>query len=197
VKLASLMTRWRQAGLALALSVMVIAGRAFADEIPVPIDLQAELLSKVVAYDRSLAARAGDRVHVLLVAKPGDPASMPAVLQMRQALSRIDTFGSLAHVEMVVEYSTPSALAELCRAQRAAIVYFGPGFSDDIPGIRAALDSTQTLTVTAMPGDVPRGIILGFDLVSGRPKLLYQLTQARRQRVDLKADVLKLMRIFE
>jgi hypothetical protein len=167
------------------------------DDMPVPIDLQAELLSKVTAYDRGAAGRAGQVVHVLLVAKHGDPSSMPAVLQMRQALTRVGLFGSLSHVEQVIEYTNAAALADMCRSQNAAIVYFGPGFRDDVASIRVALESVTTLTVAAQPADVPRGIVLGFDLVSGRPKLLYQLTQARKQHVDLKADVLKLMRIYE
>jgi hypothetical protein len=44
---------------------------------------------------------------------------------------------------------------------------------------------------------VPAGIVLGFDLVSGRPKLVVNLSQARRQHVDFRAEVLKLMKVYE
>ena len=47
------------------------------------------------------------------------------------------------------------------------------------------------------PDYVPGGIVLGFDVVSGRPKLLVHLTQAKRQNVALRAEALKLMRVFE
>jgi hypothetical protein len=44
---------------------------------------------------------------------------------------------------------------------------------------------------------VPAGIVLGFDVVSGRPKLLVNLTQAKRQNVSLRAEALKLMKVYE
>ena len=40
-------------------------------------------------------------------------------------------------------------------------------------------------------------LVFGFDLVSGRPKLLLNLTQAKLQNVAMKAAVLKLMQVFE
>jgi len=36
---------------------------------------------------------------------------------------------------------------------------------------------------------------LGFDIVSGKPKLVYSLKAAARQRVDVGAGVLALMRV--
>ena len=48
-----------------------------------------------------------------------------------------------------------------------------------------------------MPDYVKEGIVLGFDVVSGRPKLLFNLPQARLQKVALTATVLKLMTVYE
>ena len=53
------------------------------------------------------------------------------------------------------------------------------------------------MTVGAVGSYVKGGIVLGFDLVSGKPKLLVNLTQARRQHVDLSSSVLKLAEITE
>ena len=39
--------------------------RSRAELVAVPIELQAELLAKVAAYDRNMALRAGDRLQVL------------------------------------------------------------------------------------------------------------------------------------
>jgi hypothetical protein len=55
----------------------------------------------------------------------------------------------------------------------------------------------DVLSATGVPDYVPSGIVLGFDVVSGRPKLLVHLTQARLQKVELRADLLKLMKVFE
>jgi hypothetical protein len=180
-----------------ALSAALVFEMALADDIAVPADLQATLLAKVVPYDRNLSERAGDRVHTLIVGKSKDPTSMPFVRQMNQALGEIDRFGVFPHDEQIVEFTTAAALAEKCRAERISIVYLGPGLHGDIDAIRTAVEPLSILTVTANPEEVLRGVVLGFDLVQGKPKLVIHLPQARKQRVNLAADLLKLMRIVD
>jgi hypothetical protein len=182
---------------AVAAFALLPHGLARADDVPVPAELQATLLAKVATYDRNLRERAGERVHVVLVGKPSDPTSMPFVRQMSQALSAVGTFDRLPHDEEIVEYKGADDLARRCRASRASIVYLGPGFRDDIDAIRDALESLSLMTVSATPEDVQRGIVLGFDLVSGKPKLVVHLGQSRKQRVDFTAEMLKLVRIVD
>jgi hypothetical protein len=189
-------TRRRFASMLVGLSIPIVCGVAHADDVPVPVDLQATLLAKVVTYDRNLPERAGDRVRTLLVGRSSDPTSMPFLRQMQQALGAIDRFGSLPHTEEIVEFTTAAALLEKCRNEHIAIVYLGPGLRADIEAIRDALETLSILTVSANPEDVQRGIVLGFDLVYGKPKLVVHLAQARKQRVDLVAEVLKLMRVI-
>src|SRR4051794_20801665 len=57
-----------------------------AQEVAVPITVQAALLAKVAGYDKNLQQRANDKVKVLLVRKAGDGDSGRAALQMRSAL---------------------------------------------------------------------------------------------------------------
>jgi hypothetical protein len=54
----------------------------------------------------------------------------------------------------------------------------------------------DVLTVSAVPDYVPKGIVLGFDLVGGHPKMLVNLGQATRQHVAFTTDVLRLMRVY-
>lgn len=48
------------------------------------------------------------------------------------------------------------------------------------------------MTVAAEPSAVIRGIAVGFDLLSGQPKILVNLSQAKLQNVQLPASVLSL-----
>lgn len=172
--------------------------RTAAADVTVPIRLQAELLAKVASYDRNFAERTGDRVRTLLLVKPGDHESSRAAAEMKSALSSISTIGTLSHDEEIVPFSDVPALAEQCRARKIAITYFAPGFDDrQIEAIREALGSLSLLTVGSLAEYIPAGIVLGFDLVSGRPKLLVNLTQARRQHVEFRAEILKLTKVFE
>ena len=170
---------------------------ARAEDVSVPERLQAELVAKMAAYDRGFAHRAGDRVHVVIIDKPDDAESARAATHLESAFHALPDVGGLPHDEAIVAWQGVAALPEVVRARHASIVYFTPGFAPDIADIRAALDGVDVLSVTAVPEYVSRGIVLGFDVVSGKPKLLVNLAQARRQRVAFMAEVLKLAKVFE
>lgn len=161
-----------------------------------PADLQAELLAKLAAYDRNLTARAKDGARVLLVVKPGDARSRLAAASMKNALSRVERIGGLPHQETVVQYDSASALAKLCRSERVAVIYVTPGFDGDIDALQGALAGVDVLSVSAVPEYVPRGIVLGFELVSGKPRISLNLEQAKLQNVNFKADVINLMKVY-
>lgn len=167
-----------------------------AEETAVPAELQAELISKLSAYDRNFAARAGDTAKVLLVVKPGDARSKLSAAAMLLALSRLDRVGGLPHEERIVQYETSDGLARLCRAVHAAVVYITPGFDDAVEDIRASLRGVDVLSVGAVEDYVPKGIVLGFELVSGKPRISFNLEQAKLQNVNFKADALSLMKVY-
>lgn len=185
------------AGAALALSVHGASGRAHAEEVPVPVGLQAELLAKLAAYDKNLPARAGPRLHVLILSKPQIPESMRVAAQMQKALEQIPTIAGLPQDTQIAAYTTAEDLAIMCRSKRVAILYVTPGFDGDVGAIAKNLEGVDVLSVAAVASYVPKGIVLGFDLVSGKPKLVVNLTHARLQKVAFKADVLKLMKIHD
>jgi hypothetical protein len=179
----------------LALPLVVSPGHA--ESVTAPVVLQAELLAKVAEYDRNFAARAGDRAQVLLVTQPTNADSVTVAQQMSSALGRLSEIAGLPHDETIIRYPGATELARVCRERHVSIVYFGPGFRDDVGDIRAALSGVDVLTVASVPDYVKEGIVLGFDVVSGHPKLLFNLPQARLQKVALTATVLKLMTVYE
>lgn len=162
----------------------------------VPAGLQAELLSKLAAYDRNYEARAAGKAHVLIVSKAGEPRSTLHAAVMRSELGKLERIGGLPHRETTMTYEDAGALARRCKSESVDIVYVTPGLEDEVSAIHKALSGLDVLSVSAIPESVPEGIVLGFELVSGKPKILLNLPQARRQNVHFKADVLKLMKVY-
>ncbi len=183
--------------LTLCVAVFTRGDEAVADESAVPEKLQAELVAKIAGYDRNFTARAGDRAHVVIVDKPDDADSARSAAHFEAALHELPDVGGLAHDEAIVAWPGAAGLADLVRSRHAAIVYFTPEFAAEVGAIRAALDGVDVLSVAAVPDYVPQGIVLGFDLVSGKPKLLVNLPQSRRQHVAFMAEILKMARVYE
>jgi len=184
--------------LALGLSGLVLSApkASYGEASQLPASVQAALLENLAGYDRNFAARAGSKAIILLAVMPGDTESNRAALELKGALSRLPTVGSLPHEEQVINFTNAGALADAVRSRKAAIVCFGPGFDKQLAAIKGAFSSLNVLTIGAVPDYVPAGIVLGFDLVSGKPKLLVNVDQAKKQQVSIPASVLKLMKVY-
>jgi hypothetical protein len=168
----------------------------YAQEASVPADMQAELLAKLETYDRSFAERAGTTARVLIVTRSGNGRSEASAADMKAALARVDRIGGLPHQEISASYQGADALAQRCRSEQIAIVYVTPGLDDEVDAIKTSMTGVSVLTVGAVPVDVPRGIVLGFELEAGKPRILLNLAQAKAQGVNFAADVMRLMKVF-
>ncbi len=178
------------------LATALSARPAVAEEPLVPPNVEAALTAKVAGYDRHLVARAGAVVKVLVVEQPDDPVSRRTAEFFADAMHDIDRIGGLPHDELRTRYTGAEALAKAVRESGAAIVFLSSGLAADAAAIGDALANVSVLSVGAEPGAVARGVVLSFDLVQAKPKLLINLSRARAQGVDLPAGVLGLAGIY-
>lgn len=185
----------RAAALLVLVCLLLTTSSLPADEVQVPEGLQAELLARLLPYDRNFQARAGGRVEIVILVKAGNVRSKISASQLERRLSALDRIGGLPHEVDIVQYESASALAKACASRRVSVVYLTPGFDDEVTEIRTALSSVNVLSVAAVPGYVPNGIVVGFELTSGKPRMLINLAQAKRQKVDFRAAVLNLMKV--
>jgi hypothetical protein len=167
------------------------------EDLEVPARIQAELVGKLASYNRTFAERAGANAVLAIVVKPGDAGSARAISQIAGAFKELPLIGGLPHAEVVVPWKGAANLAEVCTKQNVAIVYLAPGLPAEVESISKGLEGTKVLTVGSVATYVGRGAVLGFELVSGRTKLVIDLAQAKRQDVLFRAEALKLMRIVE
>lgn len=184
----------RRVALLAGIGSLLVPATTLADA-AVPYPLQAQLMAKVASYDRRFRERNGGKVLALLVSKRGNAESAQVAQQLKAALAELPTIGDLPHHEELVSYDGVDALARVVRERKAGIVYLCPGFDGEIAALRKALASARTLTVAAVSDYVASGVVLGFDLVSGKPKLLVHLAAALEQGIEFRSDVLRLMKV--
>lgn len=163
----------------------------------VPLSLQAELTVRVAAHDKRLPARAATGVvRIAVYTSPCDAESRAIANAFVAALRDVPTVAGLPHEDEVAFYESATALASRVNARHTSIAYLTPSLSSEVPAIARALDGMSVLTVAATADDVPRGAVLGFELVGGKTKLLVNLGQAKKQDVQLPANVLKLATVY-
>jgi hypothetical protein len=180
------------------ISATVLSRRASAEEVAVPVPLQIELFAKVAAYDKNLPARAGAAVRVLVLSKSSDPDSERFAQQAKNQLEKKNTIAGLPVEVSSLGFSDAAALAKHVKSKRIAAIYLSSGFaSAEIVTLAKALEGVSVLTAGAVPKQVSAGVVLGFDLVGGKPKLLVHLKQAKKQKVELSSKLLKLVKVIE
>ena len=189
--------RRRAIAVLLALAFLLVTPRSTAEDVAVPIVLQAELAVKVAAYDKNFVARAGDRARVIILVRNGDDLSSRTAKAFAKELGGYPKIAGLPHDDTIAAYTTAPALAAVCKSQHIALVYVTPGLGGELGAIRAALEGGDVLTVASVAEYVPKGVVFGFDLVSGKTTLVVNLTQAKKQHVDFKAGILKMMKVTE
>jgi hypothetical protein len=180
-------------------TAMVLAGLMAstpADSLVVPPELQVELLAKVVRYDRQFAARPDEVVQVLVVYAPGSAESTRIGQELLGALANTPKLGGRAHRDELLGFTSDEALLAAIKAKKAAIVLFAPELASRAADLARLLSGCACLTVSSTPAGVREGLVLGFDLVSGKPRMLFNLGQSRRQGADFRAELLRLMTVF-
>ena len=181
----------------LSLAGIAVWGTARADTPSVPLPLQVELCSKVIEYVQEPAVLSLDRIRIGIVVKTGSPESMRAGAELKAAFDRAVIANGHAHEQSIVEWSNAKALAEQARSRNLTVLYFTPGLDAEIGPSAAALVGQRIVTVGAVDSFVSAGVVMGFELVSGHPKMILNLRQAKRQDIVLRAAIIRLMRIVE
>ena len=163
----------------------------------VPLQLQADLSAKVVEYAQDPPVRSVDVVRIGILVNAARPESTRAGTELRVAFDRMAAIGGRPHEQSILQWTTPHDLAQEVRRRNLTIVYFTPGLDAEILALARELRGMRLITIAAVDSYVQSGAVLGFELVSGHPKMVFNAGQAKQQGVTFRSAVMKLMRIIE
>jgi hypothetical protein len=145
-----------------------------------------------------MPARAGSLLRIAILTKKGNAESASTAAHLQAAFETLGSIAGLPHQEQTVSFVDATALAALVKTESLAIVYLTQGFDGDVDAIRGALDGVSVMTCATVPDYVARGgAVIGFDLVSGKSKILVNLPQAKKQSVNLDSNVLMIATVFK
>jgi hypothetical protein len=169
--------------------------RVRALEPEVPVRLQVDLLNRVIPYDRNFSVRVRGELTVAVVVDSDSADSTRIGALLMDVLKDRSSLGRFRHRAALIHFTTASAMAEECKRMGAGIVYFTPDVRASAATLVASLQSLHVMSIASSPEHVAQGLVLGFAVRSGKPRLLVNLTQARRQRIDFSADFLRIAEV--
>lgn len=170
-------------------------GTAFSAEPEVPVRLQVSLLDRVIPYDRNFSVRVHGKLNVIVLVDPATPESIRIGTLLQGELSGFSSLGGYPFATTRWSLTTAPALVAECSRLHAGVVYVTPGLREPVAKLAAALVGLRILTVGTMAEHAAEGTVLGAAARSGKPRVLVNLSQARAQAVDFRADFLRMAEV--
>lgn len=180
---------------ALALTILCTIGvRAIrAQEMDLPIAIQVPLFLKVMAFDRQRNLQPESALVVGIAFQSGFRASATA----RAEVERLLRSSTERKVRVVVIDLDHDRLADVLQQQHVTALYVSPLRAYSIAEIAAVAMAAHVTTMTGVPAYVQQGLSIGARLQSERPKLLVNITAARKSGADFTSELLKLAEVIE
>jgi hypothetical protein len=180
--------------------LLLIAGlRAYAQDMPVPAGLQAQIFIKVLLFDRAYERRAEDGFVVAVLYQEGYRRSFLAREEFaaaaahwgEEAPATVSFLCSFIDVDKATDL--PAALA----ASGADILYVAPLRSFDIGRIAAVGRDMRLPSYTGVPEYLDAGLAVSLDLRDDKPRILINLKAAKEAGAEFDSRILSLARIIE
>jgi hypothetical protein len=179
--------------------LLLIAGlRAFAQDMPVPVGLQAQIFIKVLLFDRTYERRTEGGLVVAVLYQEGFRRSLLAREEFVAAAadwvdqsSRTVSFRSVS-----IDVNHAAVLSESLAAAGADILYVAPLRSYDVGQIARTACDMGLPAYTGVPEYLSSGLAVSLDLQDNKPRILINLKAAKEMGAEFSSQILSLARII-
>ena len=186
---------------ALLLAVLVFfpAASSPAQEAPVPVGLQFQILFKALFFDRNLKSRAGDEAVIGIIYQSRNRDS----LNVRDAFSQAARDSSEKDIDglpfrvVSIDLDNGIPLEKALSNDRVVILYVAPLRAIKVRTISAISLSRKILTLTGMPDYSKSDIAVSVDSLGGKPQLIINLRVAKAVGCDFSSRLLKLATVIQ
>ncbi len=178
--------------LSLAALLLLLASSSPAQDMPVSVEMQYSLFVRTLSFDRSLQDDKSRKIVIGVLYQEGVRTSMQAKEEFLSAADQSDIktlFGRPIDCIAVSANDTP--LGVTLKRLGVAVLYVSPLRTVDIATIADDLANTGILSITGVPEYVQDGIAIGVGNRGGRPAILVNLREAKRQGADLSSQLLR------
>lgn len=166
----------------IGLALVLAAGIAEADSV-LPAKSQANVLARVLAYDRNLKARAGDAVVVGVVYAASSAPSAAEADEMFTAFKQLEKFvllGLPLRVEKIA-FTDVAALRAAISERGIDALFVCTGLDTDVAKITTVARDVKQITLTGQRRYVSQGVAVGSVVVDNKPALIFNKTASEAE----------------
>jgi hypothetical protein len=160
----------------------------------VPLDVQLPAFLKALSFDRSLAVPDGELTIGVVFdpAHEGSESAKDRLIEIHRELTRIRVKGHAVHL-VAVPFGPRASLA----AAGAEVLLVAPLPPSAVESLARQSEASDLLTFSTEPSYVDRGLAMGMEMDSGRPRFVVNLAAAASAGASFESSFLNLCRIVE
>ena len=179
---------------AVLVAVLLPSGIAFGQS-KLPVDLEAAIVLRALAYDRNLKQRAESGIHIAVVTKNNDRTSTELASAFRKAgkngVSGIPVEAS------VVAFESSAQLTDLIDDMGFNLLYIHSSVETALSSIQQVARSKKIPSVGGTKEIVEKGASFGVYIAGDLPKLVVNINTSRLEGLDLSAELLGIATVIQ
>jgi hypothetical protein len=159
---------------------------------------RALLLARVLSYDSSLAARAGNEVVLVVLFKRKNGPSERCAETVGTAFKQVENLRVVGarFRRVVAPYTSAGELEPLVERERAVALYLCAGLDGDLPAIKPITHRRKVLTIGTTEAQVRAGVSLVVTIDGGRMPIIVNWAESRDEGATFGTDLLRVARVI-
>lgn len=169
-----------------------------AQEVEVPVQVQAPLLLKILAFERNLPSRAGATIDLGILYQERNRSSSDAAQQLTDALAHLPdaTVAGLPLKAVPIVWTDGLDLEATLRNAGVDVLFVCPLRAAAIEDVAAATQKLKIRSFGSVASDVGKGLSVGLATRKEKPLIVVNLPAAKAEGSDFESSLLKLAKVL-
>ncbi|MBI2505298.1 MAG: DUF4154 domain-containing protein [Candidatus Latescibacteria bacterium] len=179
-------------------ALLFAAGVSFGDEPPTPVDRQAAILLKALAYDRNLETRSGERVSIAVLYQEGEGTALEAA-ELAEAfkIAGKDGIKGLPVTAQALAFTSIEALLKQIDTYTLNVFYIHTSLTTALSSVEQVTRSRRIISLGATRRMVEQGLALGIYSSHGVPRLALNARAGMVEGLDLDPAIILVATVIE
>lgn len=179
-------------------ALLFAAGVLSGDEPPIPIDRQAAILLKALAYDRNLETRSGERVNIAVLYQEGE-GTAAEVAELAEVFQRTGKDGvkGLPVTAQTLAFTSIEALLKQIDTYTLNVLYIHTSLTAALSSVEQVTRSRRIISLGATRRMVEHGLALGVYPSHGVPRLALNARAGMVEGLDLDPAIILVATVIE
>ena len=183
--------------ISIATLFVALQGSILAQSMSVPVDIQLELMSKILYLDKSLNLESGDTIKIGIIYNSKLRNSVRVKNDILYGKKKeTQDLRDFESIFIPLDVSTIININKEIKKHEFNAIYLTPIRDYDIEKITEICRSEKIISITSVPQFLDYGVSVGFDLVNNKLKININLASAKEEGANFSSRLLKIAHII-